>query len=122
MWPAVVAPSACGLGWRPTGSDLAVKSTVDTDRLARRLFAGRISDPYTRRKRHAPQLPIAGLRLLAGAIEHGTPAGIHYNRGRGEDGITVVEVVTLAGSALVSGAELTFEPARIDAVFSPASP
>jgi hypothetical protein len=79
-------------------------------------------DAFTEIARRAPQLSERSVRLLATAVEHGTPVRIDYTDGRGEFSSRVIEEATLDEHLLDAWCRLrdderAFVLARIDAVY-----
>jgi hypothetical protein len=79
-------------------------------------------DPFGHIRKRAPQLPPSNVRLLAAAVERGTPVGIRYTDGHGEASVRVIEAATLDGQRLSAWCHLrdderAFSLDRIDAVF-----
>jgi hypothetical protein len=113
----------------------AVKSTVDPAALARKLLAVRRQlalvppprssaddDPFTQIARRAPHLSERAVKLLASAIEHGTPVRIDYTDGHGRISSRVIEDVMLNDHLIEAWCRLrederAFHLDRIDAVY-----
>jgi hypothetical protein len=113
------------------------KSTVDTQALARKLLAVRPKDrqlslvppqrdggddPFTHIAKRAPHLPDRAVKLLASAIEHGTPVRIEYTDGHGRTSSRVIEDAALNEHLVEAWCRLraderAFHLDRIDAVY-----
>jgi predicted DNA-binding transcriptional regulator YafY len=119
-------------------SGRAAKSTVDPTALARKLLAvrpkerqltlvppprgGEADDPFTQIARRAPHLSDRAVKLLASAVEHGTPVRIDYTDGHGRISSRVIEDVMLNEHLIEAWCRLrederAFHLDRIDAVY-----
>ncbi|UWP81799.1 hypothetical protein Dfulv_43025 [Dactylosporangium fulvum] len=101
-------------GYRPVRDGVAVtvrrarptpersRSTVDAGELAQRLLvpSRRNATPLEQIRQKAPQLRPEQARLLADAIEHGTPVWIRYVDAAGRSSDRVIEHPELAGSVV----------------------